>query len=201
MFIGYRYSRFILFLAVIAAVLAGCGSPESSDQGQVPLRPGLPPSPDSAAGLEYDAPEGWVEEPTSSSMRLAQFRLPRAEGDAEDAELVIFHFGGGGGSVRANIDRWVGQFSNADGSPVGEAEVSEMDRNGIHLSVVDVSGTYNEARGPMMAQTTAKPNYRMLAAVAEGSGGPWFFKLTGPKSTVDHWEESFYAFLDTVRAG
>jgi hypothetical protein len=51
----------------------------------------------------------------------------------------------------------------------------------------------------MMAQTTAKENYRMLAAVAEGPAGPTFFKLTGPRPTVDHFEESFNSFLDTLR--
>ncbi len=55
------------------------------------------------------------------------------------------------------------------------------------------------AQGPMMAQSTAKESYRMLAAVAEGPGGPTFFKLTGPQPTVDHFEESFNSLLDTLR--
>lgn len=153
----------------------------------------------SDSGLEFEAPSEWIREPPSSSMRLAQYRLPGVEGDSEDAELVIYYFRGGG-SVQANVDRWIGQFSKADGSPANDvAQVSEKDSHGLHLTIVDVIGTYHQSRGPMMAQTQTKPNYRMLAAVAEAAGGPWFFKLTGPQSTVDDWEDSFYSFLDTLR--
>ena len=70
---------------------------------------------------------------------------------------------------------------------------------GVPLTIVDVRGTYHQSQGPMMAQTTAKESYRMLAAVAEGPAGPTFFKLTGPQPTVDHFEESFKSFLDTLR--
>ena len=61
-------------------------------------------------------------------------------------------------------------------------EFSERDANGIPLTIVDVRGTYHQSQGPMMAQTTAIENYRMLAAVAEGPAGPTFFKLTGPQT-------------------
>ena len=47
----------------------------------------------------FDPPAEWLQETVSSPMRLAQFALPRAEGDVEDAELVVFYFGGSGGTV------------------------------------------------------------------------------------------------------
>ena len=154
----------------------------------------------SAEGLKFEAPASWVQEAPSSSMRLAQYRLPHADGDAEDAQLVVYYFGGSGGSVQANVDRWIGQFTDKDGSPVGDSvQVSEREVNGLHLTIVDVSGTYHEAQGPMMAQTVTKADYRMLAAVAEGPGGPWFFKLTGPQHTVDEWMESFHSFLEALQ--
>ncbi len=133
-------------------------------------------------------------------MRLAQYRLPHLPEDSEDAELAVFYFGGQGGTVQANVERWIGQFSDPNGSPLADAvKVSERDTDAIHLTIVDVSGTYHQAQGPMMAATTDKPNYRMLAAVAEGPTGPTFFKLTGPQGTVDHFEDSFQTMLDTVR--
>lgn len=132
-------------------------------------------------------------------MRQAQYRLPRLEGDPEDAELVVFYFQGQGGSVQANIDRWVGQFSKADGSPAADlATVTQKEAHGIPLTVVDVSGTYRGSAGPMMAPAAPKADFRMLAAVAETSGGPWFFKLTGPVKTVAKWEASFHAFLQSI---
>ncbi len=197
----YRYFRYeFVALVLLSAMLAGCseGSPAETASAPEPAT-SSGPARSSGAGLEFEAPSTWISETPSSSMRLAQYRLPHIEGDPEDAELAVFYFGGQGGSVQANVDRWIGQFSNPDGSPVTDPRVSQRDTNGIPLTLVDVSGTYHQAQGPMMAATTVKENYRMLAAVAEGPGGPAFFKLTGPQPTVDHFEESFNSFLDALR--
>ena len=194
--------RFELAAVVLLTVmLTGCsdGNPAETESAPGPAVSSGPAGSSGGAGLEFEAPSTWISETPSSSMRLAQYRLPRLEGDPEDAELAVFYFGGQGGSVQANVDRWIGQFSNPDGSSVTHPQVSERKINGISLTIVDVRGTYHQAQGPMMAQTTAKENYRMLAAVAEGPGGPTFFKLTGPQPTVDHFEESFNSFLDTLR--
>ncbi len=198
----YRYlRRESVSLVLFAAILSGCsdGSPAETESAPGPAVSSRAAQA-SGAGLEFEAPSTWISETPSSSMRLAQYRLPRLEGDPEDAELAAFYFGGQGGSVQANVDRWIGQFSNPDGSPVTQPQVSEREVNGIPLTIVDVHGTYHQAQGPMMAQTTAKENYRMLAAVAEGPNGSSFFKLTGPQPTVDHFEESFNSFLNTLRA-
>ncbi len=51
-------------------------------------------------------------------MRFAEFTLPRAAGDFEDAQLVIYFFGkGAGGNVEDNIDRWLSQVQQPDGKP------------------------------------------------------------------------------------
>ena len=45
-------------------------------------------------------------------MRLATYTV------APDAECGVYFFGSGqGGSVEANLDRWIGQFLQADGKP------------------------------------------------------------------------------------
>ena len=197
----YRYLRCELaVLVLLTAMLTGCAGDNPAETESAP-GPAVSagPAPASAAGLRFEAPATWISEAPSSSMRLAQYRLPGLEGDPEDAELAVFYFGGQGGSVQANVDRWIGQFSNPDGSPVTDPRVSQRDANGIPLTIVDVRGTYHQSQGPMMAQTTAKENYRMLAAVAEGPNGSSFFKLTGPQPTVDHFEESFNSFLNTLR--
>ncbi len=187
-------------LVLLTAMLTGCSGDNPTETESAP-EPAVSsgPATTSAAGLRFEAPATWISEAPSSSMRLAQYRLPGLEGDPEDAELAVFYFGGQGGSVQANVDRWIGQFSNLDGSPVTDPRVSQRDANRVPLTIVDVRGTYHQSQGPMMAQTTAKENYRMLAVVAEGPAGPTFFKLTGPRPTVDHFEESFNSFLDTLR--
>src|SRR6185436_295009 len=68
--------------------------------------------------LKFKVPSGWVEEERTSTMRVAQYRLPKVEGDSEDASLVLYYFGQGqGGSTTANIDRWISQMKQADGTP------------------------------------------------------------------------------------
>ena len=193
--------RRLVAMVLSIALLSGCSSTQQTEPESVPEPAGSPQPPQtSGAGLEFEAPSTWIRETPSSSMRLAQYRLPHLPGDTEDAELVVFYFGGQGGSAGANVKRWIGQFSDPDGSPVADTvKISEQDIHGIHLTVVAVRGTYHQSQGPMMATTTDKPNYRMLAAVAEGPAGPSFFKLTCPQRTVDHFEDSFHAFLDTLR--
>jgi len=174
----YRYLRCELAaLVFLTAMLTGCSGDNPAETESAP-EPAVSagPATSSAAGLRFEAPTTWISEAPSSSMRLAQYRLPGLEGDPEDAELAVFYFGGQGGSVQANVDRWIGQFSNPDGSPVTDPRVSQRDANGVPLTIVDVRGTYHQSQGPMMAQTTAKENYRMLAAVAEGPAGPTFFQ-------------------------
>ncbi len=191
--------------ALCAFLIVGC-SRNSGSSGTTPASSDLKPAAAHAsgsmaastgAGLQYSAPEGWVSEAPTSSMRKAQYRLPRVDGDAEDAEMVVFYFGGGGGGVQANIDRWIGQFTKSDGSPANDiAKISHQTANGIPLTVVDVTGIYMSAMGPMLSEKQSKTNYRMLAAVAETGSGPWFFKLTGPEKTVAKWESSFSSFIE-----
>lgn len=197
-------------LAAVALtfLLAGCsGKQEPGPQAErgPALEPGsahsgMPASPHGSGVLKWTAPPEWVQETPTSSMRKAQYRLPRAAGDAEDAELAIFYFEGSGGSVQANIDRWIGQFRKADGTPAGDiAKTTHRQSRAIPITIVDVSGTYLAGGMSMPGNKSEKPGFRMLAAVAEAGSGPWFFKLTGPAKTVARWEPAFESFLDTLQ--
>jgi hypothetical protein len=152
-----------------------------------------------AVRLQADA--GWRSTTPSSQMRKAQFTLPRAANDAEDAELVVFYFGQGqGGSVEANLQRWYGQFSQPDSSSSAEkAKVSREVVDGLDLTSVDLSGTFVAPTMPGNDEHYNKPSYRMLAAVLETSEGPYFFKLVGPEQTIAHWEKSFHRFMKSAK--
>ncbi len=159
------------------------------------------PQPGGGAGrVEYQAPTGWVEQTPSSRMRQAQYLLPRAEGDREDAELVVFHFPGQGGSIQANMARWIGQMSRPDGSSAAaDAEISEKMVRGQKVTLLEVSGTYQSGGMGPMSRGVSKPGYRMLGAIIETTQGPWFFKLTGPVQTVEKWSDSWTEFVDSLR--
>jgi hypothetical protein len=149
---------------------------------------------DSVAGLKWTAPAAWKNE-GSRPMRAATYRVPAVQGDSEGGECVAFFFGAGqGGSVDANIQRWIGQFQNA-GKPVQK----KTTMNGLPVTSVDITGTYTGMGGPMAASKTAKPGYRLLGAIVEGPGGSVFFKFTGPAKTVAANQKAFDQMIASVR--
>lgn len=146
--------------------------------------------------LKFRVPAGWVEEERTSSMRVAQYRLPKAPGDTEDASLVLYYFGPGqGGSVTANTDRWIAQMKQPDGSPVKGAMDEHLEANGLKVTTIDLSGTYVAETAPGSGTFNNKPNYRLRAAVVETPNGSYFVKLVGPEKTVTQWNDSFLSYI------
>ena len=153
-----------------------------------------------AAGLTFTTPQGWKPSPPSSSMRVAELTLPRAQGDGEDAELVVYYFGGSGGSVDANLARWIAQMHQPDGrlsNAVAKKETRTV--NGLAVTLVDVTGTYIAEMSPGSTERNNKPNFRLRAGVVETSKGPYFIKLTGPANTVARWDAAFNQFIASLK--
>jgi hypothetical protein len=153
------------------------------------------------SGLTYTAPAMWHSRPPASSMRVAEFVVPKAQGDSEDAELTIFYFGAaGGGGVEANVDRWIGQVQQPDGSP-SKTKARRADRtiNGLKVTTVDVSGTYTAEMSPGAAQHFNKPVYRLCAAVVETPQGAYYIKMTGPAKTVAAAQPDYEKFLSSLK--
>lgn len=143
---------------------------------------------------------GWLEQPPSSTMRVAEYHLPRVEGDVEDAELVVFYFGGGGGTVEANLVRWTDQMLQPDGAPSAEvATTTSFLAGDLPVTLLDVPGTFAAEVRPGSRMRYFKPDFRLLAAVVETPAGPYFFKLTGPDPTVRRWADSFEATIRAAR--
>ncbi len=150
-----------------------------------------------AGGLNFKAPEGWMTEKASSSMRVAQYKLPKAEGDKEDASLVLYYFGATqGGTAQANIDRWISQMQQPDGSDSKSKAKSEtMTVNGLKITTVDVTGTYTAEMAPGSGTFHNDENYRLRAAVVETPKGNYFVKLAGPAKTIARWDQSYMDYL------
>lgn len=159
--------------------------------------PGVTP-----VGLKYDAPPTWQKEPVKGGLRLAQFRWPRAAGDAEDGELVVFGPNIGGG-VDANIERWRSQFAGPDSQPVsGDAFRREtFEVAGLRVTLVEIAGRFSAGTMSMMGGSPppAKDDYRMLGAIVETTNGPWYFKAYGPTATMTAHREEFLTFLRAMK--
>jgi hypothetical protein len=156
-----------------------------------------------AAGIAFDMPSGWVPSVPSSTMRVAEFALPRAAGDTEDASVVIYFFPGGGGTVQANLDRWIGQMTQPNGSSSAEAaKTSSLQSTaGLKMTVVDLAGTYVAEVTPGSSDRFNKPGFRLRAAVVETPDGPYYVKVVGPQATISKWDASLQSFLKSMRPG
>jgi hypothetical protein len=151
--------------------------------------------------IAFAAPAGWQTRPAASSMRVAEFVLPGPAGATpkEDAELVVYYFGGSGGSVDANIQRWLGQMQQPDGRASSDVAVRDVRTiNGLKISTLDLSGTYVAEVRPGAAERHNSPGYRMRTAVVEAPRGPYYIKLVGPAKTVAAWNDSFTEFLRSI---
>lgn len=154
---------------------------------------------ETAAGISFLVPADWqTGQPTA--MRAAQFAIP-ADGGGDPGELVLFFFGAGqGGAAEANIDCWIGQFSQPDGKPSTERARTESRTVGaFKATTVRVNGAYAGSAMMPGQPAEAKPNYRMWAAVIEGEGGPWFFKAVGPEKVIERVDAELNAVLASVQ--
>jgi hypothetical protein len=145
------------------------------------------------ATLTFTRPAAWKDRAPASSMRVAEFVVPRASGDSEDADVIVYYFGGGGGSVEANLQRWTTQVQSSQEPVRTTATV-----NGLKLTSLDVTGTYVAETRPGSNEHFNKPGFRMRATVVETPKGPYFIKLTGPARTVDEAGPAFDQFLRSL---
>ena len=157
--------------------------------------PAAPP-----AGLTFMAPAAWHARPASSAMRVAEFVVPKAAGDSEDAEVIIYFFGVTVGSVDSNVNRWIGQMQQPDGSASNDRAHREAQTiNGLKVAMVDLAGTYVAEVRPGATERYNKPNFRLRAAVIETPRGAYYIKMTGPAKTMAAADADFKKFLATLR--
>jgi hypothetical protein len=153
---------------------------------------------ETVGGLRWTPPTGWKSEGTAP-MRAATYKIPPAAGDQQGAECVVYFFGAGqGGSVQANIERWNGQITGADGKPA-TSHIQKRTVHGLPVTTIDVAGQYSGMGGPMASAKTSKPGYRLLGAIIENAGGNVFLKFTGPEKTIAANERNFAQLVESFQ--
>lgn len=194
-------AKTLISLCTVAIICSGCSKNSgpitpSSTAAQTAPRSARATQP-AGGELRYKIPEGWTVEKPNSDMRAAQYKLPKAAGDNEDALLVLYYFGQGqGGPAQANIDRWINQIKQPDGSSSKEkAKTDALTVNGLQVNTVDVTGNYSGGMSPDSAPASSQAIYRLRAAVIDTPRGAYFVKLTGPEKTVGHWDQAYTDYL------
>jgi hypothetical protein len=169
--------------------------PSELPAGHPPVGAGIsargtaPPRANEAPSITWRTPATWSALANPTAMRLATYRVPRAAGDSEDAEVSVTR---AGGTTDANIERWLNQFDDR-----GKDTRAKKNVRGLEVTVVEVSGTYLGS-GMMNGPSTPHPGWALLGAVVEAPGTPYFVKVTGPAATVRSSRAAFDALLDSL---
>lgn len=150
--------------------------------------------------LKLTAPEGWKKVKPQNRVIEHEFAIEPAEGDSQPGRATVT---GAGGAVQANIDRWIGQFVQPDGSETKDkTKVEKKEIAGQEVHLVDITGTFEDKPGGPFAPGRAvqRPDYRMLAAIiVTKDAGSYFVKFYGPKKTVSENEARFKQLIDSLK--
>ncbi|MGP1271850.1 MAG: hypothetical protein ACTS22_00805 [Phycisphaerales bacterium] len=141
----------------------------------------------SIPGLDLTLPEGWTQQEPANAMRLAQF-------DADGATVTISQMGG---SVDANIDRWLGQVVDQNGDPASPEDRTDRQVAGFPASIIETYGAYLD--GGMFGSPTRRENYGLVGAAIDTGGTKTFVKMTGPADVVSEQRRAFDRLLDSMR--
>ncbi len=148
--------------------------------------------------LTFTAPGSWENVKPGNRILEAEMKVPSTQEGVKDGRITIMR---AGGSIPANIARWEGQFTQADGAIEATTKQEEVAGKQVHF--VDITGTFQDSmgRGPFAGgKKVARENYRMSAAIIEtGTFGNYFFKFIGPKSIVDPQADAFKKMVRSMK--
>jgi hypothetical protein len=170
----------------------GSGQEQEQDKQKPPIKFSV-----ADGRIEMSAPGDWKQVDPAVNMIEAEFSIPAVGDDTTTGRLTVM---GAGGSVQANLDRWIGQVKQPDGSDSrAKATISEKDVQGLKVHLLDIGGTYQDQRGPQ-APSVERKNYRLLAAIIEtGSVGSYFVKFYGPEKTVAKHKDAFVKMIEEIK--
>ncbi|MEC8556697.1 MAG: hypothetical protein VXZ82_16950 [Planctomycetota bacterium] len=152
--------------------------------------------------IVLEAPAAWKKVQPRSRILNYEFAAPADAKKGDPTARVTLM--GAGGSIEANIDRWYGQFKQADGSSTKEAskvEKFEVDGNTVHW--VDIPGTFSDRMGggPFApGKVVERADYRMLGAIiVTKKDGQYFVKMTGPADLLEKQVKGFQKMLKGLK--
>lgn len=148
--------------------------------------------------IKLDVPSSWKKEKPRTRIVDFEFSIPAVEDDENDGRVTVM---GAGGSVDANVGRWVTQFVQPDRTATSERTIREERKiadQTVHL--VDITGDFkDQPRGPF-GPTVIREKYRMLGAIiVTDKLGQYFVKAYGPRRTIAENEEAFKKLVESLK--
>jgi hypothetical protein len=150
-----------------------------------------------AKGMTFEAPKAWKSTPPASQMRRAQLKADPIEGDEYPAELIVFAFAGGAGTVEANLERWRNLFKDEQGNPP-RIETSKVRGKNVDVVRAETHGEYHPASfgGP---QQPVQKNARLLGAIVSGGDVSYYIRMVGPDRTMKKLTPDFDELLKSIK--
>lgn len=144
-------------------------------------------------GIAFEVPASWKPIRSTSAMRKAQLRVSPAKGDTDPADLVLYVFPGGAGTIDDNIKRWQGQFKDANGE-TPDVEKKTLQGQNTEVTRAEIAGTYKDPFAP----GGPKENYRLLGAIVQTDRAGYFLKMVGPDKTLKAAEPAFDRLIKSI---
>jgi hypothetical protein len=143
--------------------------------------------------LAFETPKEWKEQPakTTPMAPIHEWNLEKAEGDAEEPVVKLFHWPSAPGDADANVKRWTGMFKTKDGEalPADKVKKETFESNGLKFTTVELEGTYKD-----------KKDQKSIAVYIKGSGDDvWTVRLDGPIKSVDKAKDAFLKWLKSAK--
>ena len=180
-------STCVTLTAVSLAILSGPAFAFQEDKAEAT-------KPVEAGGIAFEVPEAWEVNVPQSQMRVLEITIPASEEGGKPADLVLYRFPGGAGTVKMNVDRWQQQFIGEDGK-FPEIETETIEADGAEITMVETSGRYVT----QIPEPVDEANYRLLGGIYPTDAIGYFFKLVGPDATVKAAKPAFSAMLKSVK--
>jgi len=155
-----------------------------------------PPADDSIITIqEYviDKPATWFWLPPKSTIVSANYVVPSVGKNESALFSATFFNEGEGGHFTENIVRWKSMFRSNDGAPV-KPEIVVIEVNGHDAVVAEFHGEYMGAG----AAWHLKDHALLVAEVREPTGNI-YFKVIGPRETLDAHKEAFLQAIKSMR--
>ncbi len=142
------------------------------------------------AGFRAPKPASWVWTKPSVQFRTLQYAVAGAGDSTQSADFIVSVFlAGDGGPLDANIERWRSQFRVGDKPP--DAIRSTKTLGPLTIELVELAGEHLP-----MGAASPRADYLQLAAIVQANGRNVFFRLVGPRATVEANRAAFNALVD-----
>jgi hypothetical protein len=150
-----------------------------------------------AKGVTFETPKGWKSSTPATQMRTAQLTVEPIEGDDYPAELVVFTFRGGAGSVEDNLKRWQRLFKDEAGNPP-KIESKKVQAKNVEVTQAETSGHYYPASFGGKKEPD-RPDARLLGVIVTGEKSSYYIRMVGPDKTMKKLKDDFDAMVKTIK--